>query len=53
MRKLILKMSMSVDGFVAGPNGELDWLFRTSDSESAAAVRINPELLCPSVPSKH
>jgi len=36
MRKLILKMSMSVDGFVAGPNGELDWLFRTSDPESRA-----------------
>jgi dihydrofolate reductase len=36
MRKLILKMSMSLDGFVAGPNGELDWLFRTSDPESKA-----------------
>lgn len=36
MRKLILKMSMSLDGFVAGPNGELDWLFRTSDAESRA-----------------
>jgi dihydrofolate reductase len=31
MRPLILKMSISIDGFVAGPNGELDWLFRTSD----------------------
>ncbi|WP_201315118.1 dihydrofolate reductase family protein [Dyella sp. EPa41] len=31
MRPLILKMSISLDGFVAGPNGELDWLFRTSD----------------------
>jgi dihydrofolate reductase len=28
-RELILKMSMSVDGFVAGPNGELDWMFPT------------------------
>ncbi|HEY4058744.1 MAG TPA: dihydrofolate reductase family protein [Kofleriaceae bacterium] len=36
MRKLILKMSMTVDGFVAGPRGELDWLFRTSDAESKA-----------------
>lgn len=26
MRKLVLKMSMSLDGFVSGPNGELDWL---------------------------
>jgi len=29
MRKLVLKMSVSVDGFVAGPNGEIDWLLRT------------------------
>ena len=26
MRRLILKMSMTVDGFVAGPNGEVDWM---------------------------
>ena len=25
MRKLVLKMSMTLDGFVCGPNGELDW----------------------------
>lgn len=25
MRKIILMMSVSVDGFIAGPNGELDW----------------------------
>jgi dihydrofolate reductase len=36
MRKLILKMSMSVDGFVGGPNGELEWLFRNSDPEGMA-----------------
>jgi dihydrofolate reductase len=36
MRKLILKMSMSIDGFVAGPNGEADWLFRTQDDEAKA-----------------
>jgi dihydrofolate reductase len=28
-RKLVLKMSVSVDGFVCGPNGEIDWIFRT------------------------
>lgn len=28
-RELILKMSMSVDGFVGGPNGEIDWVFRS------------------------
>ena len=25
MRKVILTMHMSLDGFIAGPNGELDW----------------------------
>ena len=35
MRKLILKMSVSIDGFVCGPNGEVDWIFRTMDDEVA------------------
>jgi dihydrofolate reductase len=26
MRKLKLQMQMSIDGFVSGPNGELDWM---------------------------
>jgi len=26
MRKLKLQMQMTIDGFVAGPNGELDWM---------------------------
>ncbi len=34
MRRLILKMSISIDGFVAGPNGELDWIFTTTDEAS-------------------
>lgn len=34
MRKLILKMSMSLDGFVGGPNGEMDWVAPSSDEES-------------------
>jgi dihydrofolate reductase len=36
MRKLIVKMSVSVDGFVSGVNGEKDWVFKTGDEESAA-----------------
>jgi dihydrofolate reductase len=31
MRRLILKMSVSLDGFVGGPNGEIDWLLRSRD----------------------
>ncbi|RAO78049.1 dihydrofolate reductase family protein [Dyella jiangningensis] len=38
MRPLILKMSISLDGFVAGPNGEIDWLFRSSDEGSRCWV---------------
>ena len=36
MRKLIMKMSMSLDGFVSGPSGEKDWVFKTGDEESLA-----------------
>lgn len=35
-KELILNMSISLDGFVAGPNGELDWIFRNSSEESRA-----------------
>ena len=31
MRKLILKMDLSLDGFVSGPKGESDWIFETLD----------------------
>jgi dihydrofolate reductase len=34
MRKLVLKMSISADGFVGGQNGELDWLFKTMDKSA-------------------
>ena len=37
-RKLVLKMSVSLDGFVCGPNGEADWIFRTQGGDSTAAV---------------
>jgi dihydrofolate reductase len=36
MRKLILKMSVSVDGFVGGPSGEIDWIFRSFDAGATA-----------------
>jgi len=38
MRKLILRMSMSLDGFVAGPNGESDWLLSRRGPDSTAWV---------------
>jgi dihydrofolate reductase len=36
MRKVILKMHASLDGFVLGPDGDLDWVFETFDDEMAA-----------------
>ncbi len=31
MRRVVLGMFVSVDGFVSGPNGEVDWIFRFGD----------------------
>lgn len=35
MRELILKMSVSLDGFVAGPAGEVEWMF-SGDQQAIA-----------------
>ena len=35
MRKLILTMSMSLDGFVSGPEGDIQWVFN-GDQEAIA-----------------
>jgi dihydrofolate reductase len=39
MRKLKLQMQMTLDGFVAGPNGENDWVF-TSGPDEAGIKKI-------------
>ena len=38
MRKLKLQMQITVDGFVAGPEGQLDWMSR--DTDPALIARI-------------
>jgi dihydrofolate reductase len=38
MRKLKLQMQISVDGFVAGPNGEMDWMIFDWDDELKSYV---------------
>lgn len=38
MRKLKLQMQITLDGFVAGPNGEQDWVF-TSGKQDPEAVQ--------------
>ncbi len=42
MRELVLGMSMSLDGFVAGPNGEpeADWIRRGADSTAWIVERL-------------
>ena len=31
MRKIIVTMWMTLDGFIAGPNGEMDWVGESYD----------------------
>lgn len=33
MRKVLLNMTMTLDGFFCGPNGELDWMSQAPDQE--------------------
>jgi dihydrofolate reductase len=33
LRKVILNMTMTLDGFIAGPNNELDWMVSAADPE--------------------
>ncbi|NLS03897.1 dihydrofolate reductase family protein [Rhizobium sp. P32RR-XVIII] len=39
MRELILTMAMSLDGFVSGPDGEIEWIF--SGDEEAIAWKVD------------
>jgi dihydrofolate reductase len=36
MRKIRLYINVTLDGYVAGPNGELDWVFRTMNAAQQA-----------------
>jgi dihydrofolate reductase len=38
MRKVILQMQMSLDGFVCGPNDELDWMLPVEDKRILEAL---------------
>ena len=41
MAKLILTMTMSLDGFFSGPDGELDWMTQLPDPSSAATTWLS------------
>jgi dihydrofolate reductase len=56
MRKLILFMHTSLDGFVAGPNGEMDWIIvddqmfdyagqRTNEADTALYGRVTYQMM--------
>ena len=56
MRKLVSFMHVSLDGFVAGPKGEMDWIivdeeifdyagYRTNESDTALYGRITYEMM--------
>ena len=38
MRKLKLQVQITIDGFVAGPNGEMDWMTSEADDEVEAVM---------------
>ena len=40
MRKLKLQMQMTIDGFVAGPNGELDWMWISGERDEAVFQKV-------------
>ncbi|MGB7069570.1 MAG: dihydrofolate reductase family protein [Pyrinomonadaceae bacterium] len=40
MRKVILCLAVSFDGFIEGPNGEIDWIVFDQDAGSALSVFI-------------
>jgi dihydrofolate reductase len=40
MRKLKLQIQMALDGFVAGPNGELDWMWIPGERDESMFQRV-------------
>ncbi len=42
LRKLKLQVQMSIDGCIAGPNGEMDWMVGLSDDKH---IKYASELL--------
>jgi dihydrofolate reductase len=43
MRKLKLQMHMTLDGYVAGPNGESDWMIRCKEGRERLNSLVNTE----------
>jgi dihydrofolate reductase len=45
MRKIIMLNRISIDGFFAGPNGEIDWFIHDPEVDKAAHEMMNPDTL--------
>ena len=45
MRKIVMLNRVSVDGFFAGPNGEIDWFIPAPEVDKAAHEAMSPDTL--------
>jgi dihydrofolate reductase len=45
MRKVVMLNRVSVDGFFAGPNGEIDWFIHDPEVDKAAHEMMHPDTL--------
>jgi dihydrofolate reductase len=45
MRKVVLFNRISIDGFYAGPNGEIDWFLHDPEVDKAAHEMMHPDTL--------
>jgi dihydrofolate reductase len=45
MRKIVMLNRVSVDGFYAGPNGEIDWFIHDPEVDKAAHELMNPDTI--------
>jgi dihydrofolate reductase len=45
MRKVIMFNSVSLDGYYAGPNGEIDWFTHDPEVDNAAHQMMTPDTI--------
>jgi len=43
MRKAVMLNRISIDGFYAGPNGEIDWFIHDPEVDQAAHEMMQPD----------
>src|SRR5262245_18427414 len=45
MRKIVMLNRVSLDGFIAGPKGEIDWFIQDPQVDQAAHEKMSPDTL--------